>query len=219
MKLDKHRDRVAGAGLRLCEGILFDCGRDGERIRFVNDVRGGNVNSLEELAGFIKQWNAIGSQISAVTGRPALPGHIAEFVAATIFDIELLQSASQKGIDGYFKGGSLTGKSVNIKFKAKNDGNMNLTLNGPPDVYLVLAGPRVPPISSRGTTQPWVIDSIFLFDSPALIQRLIDRKVKIGDSTSVVQELWRNAQVYPESTNETFELTTEQRHAVGLFAG
>ena len=55
------------------------------------------MSDLESLAALLRQWNAIGDQIARLIGRPASFGHIGEFVAATIFDIQLLESASQKG--------------------------------------------------------------------------------------------------------------------------
>lgn len=49
---------------------------------------------LERLADFIRRRNQIGRQIAALIGRPATIGHVGEFIAAAVFDLELEESAS-----------------------------------------------------------------------------------------------------------------------------
>ena len=71
-----------------------------------------NHIELQRLASLLVQRNAIDGEIAAVLGRPAHPGHIGEFVVASIFDITLNISAIQKGTDGHFASGALAGKSV-----------------------------------------------------------------------------------------------------------
>ena len=139
---------------------------------------------LRRLSSLLKERNAVDAEIAGVIGRPAHPGHVGEFVAAQIFDIDLLESASQKGLDGHFVEGPLRGRSVNVKYTAKRDGLLNMTPDNPPDFYLVLTGPKGPPASSRGKTRPWVIDSVFLFRGPDLVRRLKERGLKnIRDAT------------------------------------
>ena len=53
-----------------------------------------------------------------------------------------------------------------------------------PDFYLVLAGPKSGPISSRGTIRPWVISSVFLFEAEELVNAL--GGARIGIATSVL---------------------------------
>ena len=55
---------------------------------------------LLRLAGLLSARNLIDSQIAHLIRRPALPGHIGEFVASVVFDIELPTSATQSGHDG-----------------------------------------------------------------------------------------------------------------------
>ena len=71
------------------------------------------MNQLIELVALLRQYNQIGSQIAAIIGRPAQIGHIGEFIASQIFDIELEKIANAKAIDGRFRVGALAGKSVN----------------------------------------------------------------------------------------------------------
>jgi len=60
------------------------------------------MNDLERLAALIRDRNSIERSIASITGRPALTGHTGEYIAANIFDIQLVESASEKGIDGHF---------------------------------------------------------------------------------------------------------------------
>ena len=174
-------------------------------------------DQLCELASLISQRNSIENEISAIIGRPAHSGHIGEFVASLIFDIELAESASNKGTDGHFTRGCLAGKSVNVKKYSKNDGILDIVLDAPPDFYLVLTGPRTSPASSRGTVQPWTIDSIYLFDAPALVGKLKERGVKIGVATSVRRQFWDAAEVYPTQRNPLLRLTAEQVSMIEMF--
>ena len=165
------------------------------------------------------QWkNSNASHRSSGNGTlSAQPGHIGEFVAAAIFDIDLLESAAHKSIDGHFTAGSLAGRSVNIKYSSKNDGTLNMTLDNPPDYYLVLTGPKTPPTSSRGTTRPWTISSVFLFNASDLVGHLNERGVKIGVATSVANHLWHDAEIYALQNNKVLQLTETQRTMIKLF--
>lgn len=171
---------------------------------------------LRRLSSLLKRRNAVDAEIAGVIGRPAHPGHIADFVAAEIFGIDLLESASHKGIDGYFGDGPLKGRSVNVNYLSKREGLLNLRLDNLPDFYLVLTGPKGPAASSRGTTQPWVIDSVFLFHGPDLVQRLKERGRKIGIATSVRGHYWDEAEIYP-SRSASYRLSPAQRDLIEMF--
>lgn len=179
------------------------------------------MSQLAALAGLIQQRNAIDADIAALIGRPPHPGHIGEYVAAAIFDIDLHASAATKADDGRFASGPLAGQSVNIKYGSRQDSTLNLVESADPadhpDVYLVLAGPKVGAISSRGLAAPWVIHAVYLFVSRDLLQALSVRGRRPGTATSVRRDLWDAAMIYPEGHNARLELTTEQRDNLGLF--
>lgn len=42
-------------------------------------------------------------------------GHLGEWTASKVFDIELEKSAVAAALDGHFRGSPLAGKSVNVK--------------------------------------------------------------------------------------------------------
>jgi hypothetical protein len=134
-----------------------------------------------------------------------------------VFHITLEESASQKSIDGYFSDGTLAGKSVNIKWYAKNEAVLDITADSLPDFYLVFTGPRSPATSSRGKTRPWLIESVYLFDAASLLNQLKARGVKIGIATSTTQTLWDKAEIYPIQKNDQLVLSEEQRAMLSLF--
>ena len=177
-----------------------------------------NSKSLQKIAELIKTRNRIDDSISKIIERPACASHVGEFVASRIFDLTLHQAATHKGSDGYFSDGRLKGKSVNIKFCSKNKGLLNIVSKSAPDFYLVLTGPRAGAASSRGTTSPWKIVSVFLFHHDALVRELKRHGPKnIGIATSVRRQYWDEAEIYPSPTNASLPLSQRQAQMLQLF--
>ncbi len=58
------------------------------------------TNNLDRLATLLTEMNSIGNRISEITQMPATSGHTGEYIASKIFDIELEESASLKGLAG-----------------------------------------------------------------------------------------------------------------------
>jgi len=178
---------------------------------------------LHGLASFIKIRNVVDEEIARTIGRPAHPGHIAEYVAAAVFDIELEQAANSRAIDGRFRSEALAGKSVNIKFGARKHGMLNLVASSDwtqhPHYYLVLTGQGKGATSSSGQTAPWVIQQVLLFEARELLEQLATTGVKLGIGTSINSALWRTAMIYPEPVNATLTLTAQQHEALRLFWG
>ena len=172
---------------------------------------------LEKLAGLIRTRNSVDGEIAKIIGRPALAGHVGEFIASRIFGIELHHSATAKGSDGAFIRGTLVGKTVNIKWYAKRENILDINPKEVPDYYLVLAGPKTPAATSKGTSRPLAIESVFLFEAESLFARLQQQGVKIGIATSVKSTSWAEAEVFPRSKGP-MELDEEQRTSLKLFA-
>jgi len=177
----------------------------------------GNMESLIRLADLLQRRNAVDAEIAALIGRPAIRGHLGEWIAATIFGIELHVSAATKSSDGRFLTGPLAGSTVNVKCYSEYSGLLDMHPESGPEFYLVLTGPKASANSSRGTTQPFVIESVFLFDGVDLLKALHARAVKISVATSVVSRLWREAEIYPETRNSILPLSDEQRRWLSLF--
>jgi hypothetical protein len=175
------------------------------------------MKKLERLAELIHVKNKIDDEIAEIIGRPSLIGHIGEYIASEIFKIELEQSAVEKGIDGRFTQGPLKGQTVNIKFYAKRENLLDINPDYLPDYYLVITGSKSGPVSSRGATRPWLISSVYLFNSQKLMNELKNCDVKIGIATSVISKLWDEAEIYPNQSNNIIPLSEEQVRQLRLF--
>jgi hypothetical protein len=84
--------------------------------------------SLEKLASLIHERNRVSKEIAKIIGRPALSGHIGEYVASKIFDIQLESSATATGIDGRFTSGPLKGRTSNVKLYGKKENFLDISL-------------------------------------------------------------------------------------------
>ncbi len=175
-----------------------------------------NLDKITELAQLIKTRNEVDNLIAASINRPALVGHIGEYIASQIFDIELCDSATAQAIDGVFRSGTLKGKSVNIKCYGKKENILDIMPKVLPDFYLVLTGPKGELSSSKGKTRPFAINSVFLFNAKQLMEVLISRKVKIGIATSVISSLWDSAEIYPKQS-ALLQVTEEMRQQLAKF--
>lgn len=71
--------------------------------------------TMSRIAELLRQRNSIDSEIAHIIGRPMTAGHLGEWIAAQIFDIELETSAVAAALDGRFNTGPLRGKTVNVK--------------------------------------------------------------------------------------------------------
>src|SRR3972149_7888423 len=174
------------------------------------------MNELERLADLLAKKRQIDSNISSIINRPSLPGHIGEFIASRIFGIKFEVSATAKGIDGMFIEGPLKGKKVNVKLYGKQEGILDITTRSLADYYLVLTGPKSPPVTSRGATRPLVIDHVYLFEMRTLVKSLTNRNLKIGVATSVAKVYWDSAEIYPDQINKELVLTEEQLRQIRL---
>lgn len=177
----------------------------------------GGQSKLIDLASLLAERNAVDATIAAIIGRPAQVGHLGEYVAGEIFGIQLEASAVQAGYDGRFRDGPLAGKTVNIKMYGKREGLLDINEKNVPDFYLVLAGPKSSQLTSKGSTRPFVIKEVFLFDAPALIERVRERGVKIGVATSVISSEWEAALIFPPPSKAPLVLADYQLGLLRLF--
>lgn len=177
------------------------------------------MDELTQLAELLKKKNAIDSLISAQLGRAAEKGHVGEFIASQVFDIQLHPSASFKASDGCFRSGPRAGRTVNIKWYAKQDYLLDLPINGAadglPDYYLVLAGPQT---KAKITHRPWVITAVYLFNAQQLVAQLQEQGKRIGIATGVNKFLWEAAEIYPDQKVELLTLSQDQQAQLRLFA-
>jgi hypothetical protein len=176
------------------------------------------MDELVQLADLIRRRNALGREITQIIGRPSLIGHLGEYIASRVFNISLEASAVNKGFDGRFCSGPLSGKSVNIKWYAKREGLLDIRVDAVPDFYMVLAGPPAKILHSRGEDRPWLIDFAYLFEANSLIQHLQLKQLKLGVATSISKDLWQAAEVFPNARNTLHPLMKDQCSMLSLFS-
>jgi len=173
---------------------------------------------VERIALLLHERNSIDKRIAAIIRRPMTAGHLGEWIAAEVFDLELEHSAVAAGIDGRFTSGPLAGRTVNVKWYLKREGLLDVSEAAVLDYYLVLTGPPSAAMSSRGGIRPWCIAAAYLFDARQLLAELRARGVKIGVATSVRVAQWAAAEIYPQAANTALPLRQDQRRLLGLFA-
>jgi hypothetical protein len=112
----------------------------------------------------------------------------------------------------------LQGRTVNIKWYLKREGLLDMMKSTVLDYCLVLTGPRSPAVSSLGTTRPWCIEAVYLFQARQLRSEQITRGVKRGVASSVTRQQWEAAEIYPSAANTDLLVTTQQAERLKLFA-
>ena len=175
-------------------------------------------DDLPRVAELLQERNAIDDQIAATMKRPMTSGHLGEWIAAQVFDIELEASATTAAFDGRFRSGPMQKRAVNVKWYLKREGILDMTTSETLDEYLVMTGPVGAAGGSHGQTRPWCIDRVYLFDAHSLRADLLARGRSIGTASSIRTELWNQAEIYPKQANTRMPLTDRQVEALQLFA-
>jgi hypothetical protein len=166
-------------------------------------------NQLADLARLLRERARIGEQIAEIIQRSPHAGHIGEFIAARVFDIELHSGAAHPGSDGEFRSGPHAGRSVNVKFYSRWDGMLDVPAHHVPDHILVLTGPAAK-TGDTGPTSKRLIASAFLFDYEALIAA----GVKAVIAASVRKALWEEARIYPEAGSKTLVVIDDRQRGL-----
>lgn len=188
------------------------------RQAFARTARILHEPAVGTIADLLRRRNEIDTAIARIIDRPMTSGHLGEWIAAQVFDIELEDSATAPAFDGRFRNGPLMGKTVNVKWYLKQEGLLDMTESAALSFYLVLTGPRSAAASSRSSTRPWCIDAVYLFNATDLLARQRDRNVKIGVATSVLKAQWEAAEIFPIARNSLLRLSSAQVDLLQLFA-
>lgn len=175
-------------------------------------------HEYEAVARLLRVRNAIDHELAQLINRPVTTGHLGEWIAAKIFEIELHERASHKGSDGIFTTGRLAGRSVNVKWYTKRENSLDMSSSSRPDVYLVMTGPFSSLVTSRGSARPLCVDEVYLFDAEELARALVQRGAAVGYAASVRKQEWVEAQIYP-ATSALLPLSSDQRAALALLRG
>ena len=175
-------------------------------------------DDLQRVAELLHERDRIDDQIAAIMERPMTSGHLGEWIAAQVFDIELERSATTTAFNGRFRSGPLQGRTVNVKWYLKREGLLDMTTSEALNDYLVLTGRVSAAVSSHGRTRPWCIVSVYLFDAHGLRAEMLARGRSIGTASSIRTELWNQAEIYPKPANTRMLLSDRQVEALKLFA-
>ncbi len=174
---------------------------------------------LERIAELLAGRNAIDGEIAAIIQRPMTAGHLGEWIASLIFDIELEESATNTAFDGRFRVGPLQGRTVNVKWYLKQEGVLDTSSSATLDYYLVLTGPRSAAGPSRGGTRPWCVRAVYLFDARRLHDEQDARGVRTGTASSVLRRQWDEAEIYPRNCNPLLRVSPHQVELLELLTG
>lgn len=175
------------------------------------------MTNLQRLAELLRARNTVESNIANLLGDSVNLSTVGESIAATLFGITLIPSSHHSEFVGIFAGGPLAGKTVDVQWYPRREGFMNVHSDPAPDYFLVLAGPRQESSTARALVNPWIISSVYLFHAQELLSALRERGVQIGAHTSVINQLWERAEIFPTQHNTTLILTGEQRQLLKLF--
>lgn len=172
---------------------------------------------IRQVAGLLRERDVIDAKIAQVTGRPVAAGELGKWIASQVFDIQLERSATASGIGGRFRSGHLRGRTVNVLWYMKHQGLLDTSESAALDYYLVLTGPPSQARSPSGITEPWCIDSVYLFDARRLRSEQESYGVKPGTASSLTKSQWRAAEVYPSCRNPLFLVMPNQAALLQLF--
>ncbi len=175
------------------------------------------MQMLPRLAELIKSRNTVENNIANLIEHSVNIGSVGDYIASTIFGITLIESATHKEFAGIFSQKPLVGKSVDVQWHPRREGDLSLKTDPSPDYYLVFTGPKPVPGIPHGFVTPWIIESVFLFDAQELLGALHERGVQIGTRTSVIGPLWDRAEIFPVQRNNRLILSDEQRRLLTLF--
>jgi hypothetical protein len=175
------------------------------------------MSNLKHLAELLHARNTVESNIANLLGNGVNQSTVGEYIAANIFGITLIPSGRHTEFAGIFANQPLLGKTVDVQWYPRREGFLNVHSEPAPDYYLVLAGPKQESSTARALVNPWVINSVHLFDGRELLNALRERGVQIGSHTSVINQLWERVELFPTPHNNRLLLTAEQRQLLQLF--
>ena len=175
------------------------------------------MTNLPRLAELVRARNTVENNIANLLGNSVNLATVGEYIAAQIFGITLIPSSHHREFVGIFAHQPLAGKTVDVQWYPRREGFLHVRSEPAPDYILALAGPRQESSTARALVNPWLIRSVHLFHSQELLSALRERGVQIGPHTSVINQLWTRAEIFPTPHNPLLTLTEDQRQLLRLF--
>lgn len=112
-----------------CAGIRLTTRHESARALAGGRLPAVGTDSLARAAALLRERNEIDAELARLMHRPMTSGHLGEWIAAKVFDIELEASAVAAGIDGHFRSGPWQGRTVNVKWSLKREGALDSATN------------------------------------------------------------------------------------------
>jgi hypothetical protein len=178
-------------------------------------MREGALDSVTAVARLLRERNEIDGEITRIINRPAVAGHLGEWLASQLFDIDLEPPDSAEAFDGRFASGPLATRTVNIEWISKRDEDLVLTSSRPVDFHLVFTGPKALALTIRGIARPVKINGCYLFEARGREARQATR----GAASSLLAEQWDAAEIFPGGNNPLLAIGPEARGLLALFGG
>ena len=95
-----------------------------------------------------------------------------------------MASATHVDSDGLFRQRPLAGRTVNVKWYPRRENLVDLKSGCACDFHLVMTGPFRAAGRTTGTQRPWLITSVYLFDTQRPIGELLLRAGLFGRQTA-----------------------------------
>jgi hypothetical protein len=138
------------------------------------------------MAALLRARNEADAVIAGLLRRPAEQGHLGEWLAVRLLELEPAPSAHRCRLGREVRSGPLAGRTVNVKSYGALQGILDLHEDdAATDEYLVLSGTREAAGSSRGALGPLAVAHVHLIEGRPLIADLRSRGIKIGIASSV----------------------------------
>jgi hypothetical protein len=182
-------------------------------------MREGGLDSVTAVARLVRERNELEGEITRIINRPAVPGHLGEWLASQLFDIDLESPDSAEAFDGRFASGPLATRTVNIEWIGKRDEDLDLTSSRPVDFHLVFTGPKALALTTKGIARPLRINGCYLFDARGREARPDARGATPGAGSSVLAQEWDAAEIFPRPNNPLLPIGPETHGVLGLFGG
>jgi hypothetical protein len=182
-------------------------------------MREDALDSVTAVARLVRERNELDGEIARIINRPAVAGHLGEWLASQLFDIDLEPPDSAEAFDGRFASGPLATRTVNIEWISKRDEDLDVTSSRPVDFHLVFTGPKALALTTKGIARPVRIDACFLFDARGREAQEATGGATSGAASSVLAEEWDAAEIFPRPNNPLLPIDPEAHGVLALFGG
>jgi hypothetical protein len=182
-------------------------------------MREGARESVTAVARLVRERDVIDGEITRIINRPAVAGHLGEWLASELFDIDLEPPGSAEAFDGRFASGPLATGTVNIEWISRRDEQLDPDSSRAIDFHLVFTGTRALALTTKGLVRPVRINACYLFDARELEARQAARGATSCAAAGLRAEEWNAAEIFPDRNNPLLTIGPEAHGLLALFGG